>query len=890
MQAIRLPLVAALCLGVIAVSGYATTSRVLDNGLVVIAERSTVSPLVAVSVVYKVGSRNEVVGKTGASHFVEHMLFNGTEKYPGDTATKEILKNGGIPNGETYWDFTHLGGVLPSDKIDIILDIEADRMANATVDSLAVEEERDIILEELAMRGEAPIVVLLEDLVATAFKVHPYHHWYPGGYFSDVLNLDPAYVRQFYKKYYQPGNAIISIVGNMDEEDAIAKVNEYFKNIEGKPLPEERMAEEPEQKGLRRVTVRGDALEGRIMIFFKGPKYGTRDWEAGSVMTQMLANGKSTYLNRRLVETGFASQVDMVLLPTIDPFGFLLMVSVPKNEDLKKCEKAIYHAIEEFKQDVPRSEDVERAKTRIEGLTILQRQTVRARALELATAEVLGDWQYADQYLENIKSITPDDIQRVATRYLDWRRATIGWLIPKDSGISEGDLIGMKTNALKLGFLPQALEGGAVATRLSDARYEKLPNGVTLILKEDHNLPIVAIRTYVLAGACYEPDGRSGLARLTVKTVAMGSKNFPYDYLYSRIEALGSNLKATSDLERAHLSLSVLSSHWREAVEMITDILTSPSLSPRDFKRARREVLSEISQIEEDAREIAFIEFRKHFYGDHPYARPEAGRLETVKNLSLRHVKQFYNEAWTPEGAVVAVVGDFDTPEMLELLEKRLVGWKRTRTLPTDLEAPPQVSGFNQVVKTMPEKRQVKLFWGMQGPSHKDPDYEAFQVMNFIFGGQVFGSRLFDRIREKESLAYIVNSQLDLTRQPGAVYIHLGTRPKNVARAIDAVEEEVERMKSEPVTTEEIEITKNFLISLQPFITETYGKIARRLEDIVFYDLPHDYFDTFPERISKVKREDIEEAARRYLDLDNSVLVIVGAVDENLDPVSPKMR
>ncbi len=880
-----------LCLTVGASSSLATTSTVLENGLVVIAEKSTVSPLVAISVVYKVGSRNEVVGKTGASHFVEHMLFNGTKKYPGDSATKEILKNGGIPNGETYWDFTHFGGVLPSDKLDVILDIEADRMANAIVDSTGVEEERDIILEELAMRGESPIVVLIEDLFATAYKVHPYHHWYPGGYFSDVVNLEPSYVRQFYEKYYQPANAIITVVGNVEESEAIAKVKNYFGKIEAKPLPPDIMPEEPPQAGLRRVTVRGDALEARIMIFFKGPKYPSRDWEIASVMSQMLANGKSTFLNRRLVDKGLASQVNLMLIPTIDPFGFLFMVSVPKDQDLKRCERAIFDALKEFKGTVPKQEDVERAKTRIEGLTILQRQTVRQRALELASAQILGDWRYTDEYLDNMKSVTPQEVHSIAQQYLDWESATIGWLIPKDSEITDRDLIGMaRQEQLICSLLPASFEAGSAATTLSDAHFETLPNGLTIILKEDHNLPIVAVNAYLLAGASYEPQEKSGLARLTVRSVAMGSRNYPYEDLYARIEALGSDLEATSDLERAYLSLTVLSNHWNEAVDIVSDLMTSPSFSQKDFRRARHEVLSEISQAEEDARQIAFDEFRKAFYHGHPYARRETGNYEIVKNLSLRDVKKFYDATWTPAGAVIAVVGDFDEDTMLKHLKQELGKWKHERTTPTDLQPPPEAKGFRQIVRTLPEKRQVKLFWGMKRPDLGSPDYESFQVMNFIFGGQVFGSRLFDRIREKESLAYVVNSQPDLTRKPGAFYIHLGTRPRNIIKAIEAVKEEIERMKSEPITDEETEITKNFLISVQPFITQTYSSIARRLGDIVFYDVPHDYFDTYPQRISKVTREDVAQAAKRYLDPDNSVLVIVGAVDENLNPVRPPRK
>jgi zinc protease len=891
---------------------------VLDNGLEVIAEEARVSPLVAVSVLYRVGSRNETTGKTGVSHFVEHMLFNGTEKYPGDTATKKILKNGGIPNGETYWDYTHFGGVLPSDKIDEILDIEADRMANATVDSQGVEDERDIILEELAMRGEAPIMVLLEDLFASAFKIHPYHHWYPGGYFTDVDHMDAAYVREFYEMYYHPANTVISVVGNIDEDEAIEKVRGHFEGIEAGPPPLQAYQEEPRQQGLRRITVRGDAAEGRIMMFFRGPEFASRDYEIGSVMSFILANGRSSILNKKVVETGIATEIALVLIPTIDPFGFLLMASVEEGGDLQACEKAIYDAIEDFKTAVPDEETLKRAISRVQGLTILGTQTPRARAFELATAAARGDWAYVDDYPDNIMSITPDDISWVAQKYLDWNQATIGWLIPRSSDLENEDLIGMSggppqvcgvvscgvglsgTGLAGIAGLPHTLPvcriddlgaggsgTGGMAMTFEDALYEELPNGVTLILKEDHTLPVVAVRAGTMAGAAFEPEGKSGLARLTAKTVAMGSADYPYDHLYERVEALGSDISASSDLERAFIGIAVLSTHWEEAGRMVSDLVASPALRSRDLKRARRELLSDISQIEEDAKNVGLIKFREYYYGDHPYSRRKAGTREVVRGLSLRDVKAFYDETWTPESTVITAVGDFETAEMRQLLTSYLAGWDNQRKSAPDISVPEPVSGFSRYIETLPEKRQVKIFWGMKGPGMRDPDFEAFQVMNFIFGGQVFGSRLFDRIREDEALAYVVHTDIDLTRQPGAMYVHLGTRPRNVEKATDAVREEIERMLSADVTDEEMDLTKSFMKSLLPFMMQTYYQIAAQLGDLVFYDLPRDYYDTRAERIDGVSRQDVHEAARKYLDPDNSCMVIVGAVDDNLKPVRP---
>lgn len=884
-------------------ASYAAKSVTLANGLQVIAEEMRVSPLVAVSVLYRVGSRSEVSGHTGASHFVEHMLFNGTQKYPADKATKEILKNGGIPIGETWWDYTHFGAVLPSDKIDLALDIEADRMANATVDSQAVKDERDIILEELAMRGEAPIVVLIEDLFATAFKVHPYHHWFPGGYFGDVLNMEPEYVQTFYKEHYNPANAVVAVVGNINEDEAIEKVRQYFEVIGGGARPPEALPEEPEQKGLRRVTVRGTATESRLMIFFKGPAYASRDFEVGSVLAVLLGSGRSSILRQKIVDKGIATDIALEIFPTIDPFGFLLMASVAKDGDIRACERATYGALEDFKAK-PQSEDlITRTKTRTEGLTVLGRETVRARAFELGTSGARGNWEYADQFIENIRSVTPDEMMQVARTYLDWDRATIGWLIPEGagpgneeligSGMSPGEGIGAADERLALPgplAISQAEPQGSIALTFADAKFEELPNGVTIIMKQDHSLPIVAMSIYVQAGSAYEPEGKSGLARLTAKTVAMGSATHPYKLLYDWIEGLGSDISVETDMERAYLSTSVLASHGREACQMICDLLASPSFRADDFKRAKREVLSEISQIEEDATKVGINRFRDLYYAGHPFSRPVAGDADVVRKLSLKDVRAFYDNAWLPQKAVIAVVGDFSPDEMMQTLTGLLSGWKSKGKAVSELPELQTKPGYSQYIETLPEKKQAKIFWGMRAPGIKDAQFDPFQVMNFIFGGQAFGSRLFDRIREKESLAYVVSTNMDLTSQPGALYVYLGTRPKNVKSAINAVREEIGRITADGVTDEEMEATKGFLKALLPFQMQTYSQISDELLNLKFFGLPQDYYDTYGARIDKVTKQDVLEAARAYLTPDNSYLVIVGPIDQNLEALKPTFK
>ncbi|MDI6809721.1 MAG: pitrilysin family protein [Candidatus Eisenbacteria bacterium] len=873
-------------------------ARTLPNGLTVIVEEMPVSPVVTVSVFYKVGSREEIMGATGVSHFVEHMLFNGTEKYPKNEAFKTIMKNGGIGNGLTFWDYTLFYDMVPSDKLDLALEIEADRMANSLMDSLAIEEERDIILEELAMRTEAPIINLIEETFASAFKVHPYHHWYPGGNEADVQNITPDEVKAFYKKYYSPNNAIVAVVGNIEKEQAFERVSNFFGSIGSQGEPKRQISEEPEQKGLRRVQLKAVSKESQALFFIKGPEFGTRDWEILQVVTQIVGGGKKSRLEKNVVDKGIASSVTFFDFPSKDPFGITIFISAPKDADMKTIETAVWNELEKLKNSPVTVDELERAKRMYAGQTLLGLQTSQERTQQLSLYEYYRGWRYSDELLENIKTITQDDVLSLAKKYFKLDKTTIGTLICSGS---KNDRETISFNQVSGGrmSLPAFFAVGGYSKDIQtphgrmlsfkDAVTESLPNGMRAILMEDHSLPLVAIGGYIMGGAVLDPQNEQGLANLTANMMTRGTKKYSYYDFHEVFEGVGSSFEMDGRLESIAFSTTVPADRAVASLDAISDALVNPTFPKGELGKAKNEISSLIRKRDDDAFSVAKEGFRGFFFGTHPYSHSVMGTEESISKMSHKDAVGFYQQNVKPNLTVLCIVGDFKKDEMMARIKENFSSWPGRRG-GVECGEPVLASGVRQKVLTLPEKKQVKVILGTKGPLLRSDDFAAFSVMDLIFGDQAFGSRLFDKIREEKSLAYIISTEWLPTKEPSSYTIVFGTRSRGLEKALAAVREEITKMRSSAVSDTELADTKSFLKGILPFRFQTYSTIGNQLLQTTFHGLPLDFYERYAAALDSVGKEEVLEAARKYLDEANYAIYVVGPVDENLKAVRKKLK
>ena len=417
----------------------------LTNGLKVLLVEEPKAPVVTVQIWYKVGSRNEVMGRAGLSHMLEHMMFKGTPKYGKGVFSKIIEKNGGNDNAFTSQDYTAYFENLAADKLELALEMEADRMKGLLLDEKEFQLEREVVKEERRLRVEdVPMAYLVEQMNAQAFMVHPYH-WPIIGWFSDLDAMTREDLKAYYETHYVPNNATLVIVGDVKPETALPLIKTYFEGIpQGSPPPPPSIVE-PEQKGERRIVVKRDAQLPFLYFGYKVPNFKSSDVHALAVLENILSTGKSARLYDALVyRKKLALQVGAGYNElAADPELFTFYATVKPAVRIAAVERAVLAEIDRLKKEPPTDHELQKAKNQVEARYLFEQDSVFRQAMLLGTAETVGaGWQYVADYVDKLRGITKEDVHRVAKKYLNEDTRTVGILIPLPSRSDRADAMG----------------------------------------------------------------------------------------------------------------------------------------------------------------------------------------------------------------------------------------------------------------------------------------------------------------------------------------------------------------------------------------------------------------------------------------------------------------
>jgi len=404
----------------------------LGNGLKVIIVEEHKAPVATFQVWYRVGAKDEPAGKSGISHLLEHMMFKGTPKYGPSALSKIVQKNGGTDNAHTTKDYTAYFEILPSDRITLPIELEADRMRNLTLDPDETVSERRVVMEERRLRSEDdPQNSLFEEVIAAAFKAHPYQRPVIG-WMSDIKSIDKEDLTSYYNIRYSPENAVIIVVGDVNADDMMKHIKSYFDIAPSGGMKKSTTADEPEQKGERRITLRREAELPFIITAYHTPSFPHEDSYALDVLNLVLSGGKSTRLYQSLVyekKIALGASADYSGFSK-DPFLFFFFATVAPGKEVKDVEDALYSEIEKIKTELPAEREVLKAKNQIEASFLMEQDSIYMQAMKYGLFEMLGDWRLIDKYLEGIRKVTPEDVMSAARKYLTEENRTVGILIP----------------------------------------------------------------------------------------------------------------------------------------------------------------------------------------------------------------------------------------------------------------------------------------------------------------------------------------------------------------------------------------------------------------------------------------------------------------------------
>lgn len=414
----------------------------LDNGLQILLKESHLAPVASFWIYYRVGSRNEAPGVTGISHWVEHMLFKGTERYPQGAFDKAVARAGGAFNGMTWQDWTTYFETFPAERIELALDVESDRMANAIFDEEETESERTVIISEREGSENSYRWLLNTEMQAAAFQTHPYRHPVIG-WKEDLLTMGRDDLYEHYRTFYTPSNAVAVAVGDFDSAWMVERIEQYFGGVEAGPaLPEMRL-HEPEQRAERRIVLRGTDMTSYFGLAFHAPDARHPDFFALTVMDSILSGAKgmglfgggssnrSNRLYRALVDKELAVGVSSAFMPTIDPYVFGFSATLAQDVTHQEIEEAIWAEIERVQEEPVAEEELDKAIKQTKAQFAYSSESVTNQAYWLGFSEMIADSEWFDGWLENLEAVTAEDIQRVAQSWFGRNKQTVGWYMPE---------------------------------------------------------------------------------------------------------------------------------------------------------------------------------------------------------------------------------------------------------------------------------------------------------------------------------------------------------------------------------------------------------------------------------------------------------------------------
>lgn len=886
----------------------------LDNGLTVLIQEVHTAPVAAFMVWYKVGSRNESAGITGISHLLEHMMFKGTPTYGKGEISKILQKNGATFNAGTSLDYTNYFEVLASDRLEMAMKIEADRMVHATIPDEEHRLEMTVVRSELERNEDNPHRALYLEAMSQAFKAHPYH-WPTIGWRSDVEQIRTSQIRDYYSSHYMPNNATVVVAGDIEPAATLAMVKRYFASIPRGQDPPPVTTVEPPQMGERRFKIRKPGDTRYLLVAWRNPAVTHPDTYALDVLGIILGHGQTSRLYQGLVEKKLAADADASNDNGRDPLLFNAQATAAPGVELDRLEAALLAEVDRLQREPVTAKELERAKRQVEASFIYSKDSIRSLAQQLGYYNTVASWRYLDTYVERIRAVTAGDLQRVARTYLTENSRTVGWYDPTheeqaaagngapaqaaggaaparwvDPYRPEGALEAEAAGLAAAGAGAAAVAGGSAA-RASAAPFRTvLPNGLTLIVRRNSANPTISLQGLVRAGGIYDPPGRSGLAGFTASMLDQGTPKRTALQMAEAIEGVGAHLGFDGGAETVSISATMLSADLPSILEVLADALQHPSFPADKMEKIRTERITQYQIAENSTSSVAARRANLLLYPEgHPYHLHPMGNDSTLGAITREDLASFHAKHYGPNNTILVLVGDVEPKRAAELVRAALGGWAKLEPAPPFLvpKADPPAKTLELRVP-MKGKSQTDVVYAVPGIPRTAPDYDAAMVMNYILGGGSLSSRLMNSLRDEQGLVYGVYSSFAAGIGAGPLSIRAGTNPANSDRAVASIIEQVRRMTEEGPTDAEMEDAKDYLTGVFPVRLETNAGVAGQLLAAELYGLGLDYIERYTSIVRGVTREAAAAAARAYLrPASGYALVVAGSLTPPGSAVGP---
>jgi zinc protease len=856
----------------------------LSNGLKVLLVENHSAPVATVLVVYKVGSRNEAVGYTGSTHFLEHMLFRGTPNYnksKGTQIAQVLSKEGANFNATTWLDRTTYYETVPAEKLELALDIESERMQHAFIRDADRQSEMTVVRNELERDENEPDSIMWKNLFAQAFVAHPYHH--PTiGWHSDVEGVPTARLRQFYKEFYHPNNATLVLVGDFETQAALDLVEKKFGSIPSskKPIPP-MYTQEFLQQGERRFKIRRPGQLGIVQMAWHVPAQEHADSYALDVLQDILAEGVNSRLYQNLVESQLAINAGAYNIQLRDPGLFIVHAKVASGISHSEVETAIQAVIAELQKKAPSRKELDRVRNQTKAAFSYSRHGTHQLASMLGEFEATANWQFMLHYLENLEKVKPADVLRVAQTYFKEDNSTVGWFIPEAAESVEFNQRTLPTAAKQAKKAASTKTAGpALIKQKSEVVRKEFSKGAVLLTQENNLDNTVSIQGKFPGGTIFNPRNKYGLAEITASMLKKGSQNYDKLALADALAQMGSSLDFRLGTDHVSFSIRCLGENVAATLALFEDALLYPSFPEAEFEKLKKQRLDRLIQRLDSTDAMAYdLLYRDLYPEDHPLYQPSVATLmQATEKITLQEVKRFYKQHYGHKNMIAAAVGDIDGAFVQKWFKSHLGAWNnKVPDFPEIALIGRQKQG-RHLVHTMPDKANVSIFLGHQATlTRNSADFFAATLANQALGQSSLASRLGIRIRDELGLTYGIYSYFaDVGRSAGPWMLSVSTNPENVSRTLVEVKKVVDDYLKEGISDKELSDGKSSLIGSYLVNLATHPEIAYRLVQLEQYQFGLDYFQKRAGIIRKVTKAQVNKALRQYLNPDSWSVGIAG--------------
>jgi len=860
----------------------------LDNGLRVIVHEDRKAPVVAVSIWYHVGSKNEPEGQTGFAHLFEHLMFNGSENYDGEWF--EPLERVGATslNGTTWLDRTNYFQTVPTPGLDLILWMESDRMGHllGAVTQEKLDNQRGVVQNEKRQGDNQPYGRVNYNLYEGLFPPgHPYRHSTIGS--MDDLNaasLDA--VHQWFRDYYGPNNAVLALVGDIDVDTARELVERYFGDIPAGPdvdaIDEWMPVREHNTSEVQYDEV-PSILANRAWVV---PHRSTRDKALLDIAADILGNGRNSRLYLDLIyNQQRANSVNVGVMPFELSGVFDLSVVLNPGEAPDVANESIDRILTEFLEDGPTPDEMDRVVTGINAGTIRGLEQVNGKANILAEGELYaGDPLFINQYLEWINGATADDVRDAARRYLGdgWHQVNV---------VPSGEYSNADAGVDRSSGLPE-IPSELPTLRFPDIESSTLSNGVEVILAERHEVPIVEMSIQFDAGYAADAGGKLGVASFAMSMLDRGTATRSALEIAAEEERLGANLSAGSNLDASSVTLSALKSELEPSIGLWADIILNSVFDQTELDRLRGQWIANIGQEKAQPVQLALRLLPPAIYGEgHAYGVPFTGSGTEASIASLtRDDLVGFRETWLrPDNARLFVVGDTTLGEIVPLLEGVLGGWTAPGSpLPTkNIPDVPLSQTQRMILIDIPNSPQSLILAGHLAPGLGTERDLAIEAMNEVLGGS-FTSRVNMNLREEKGWSYGSSTLLQSAKAQRPFLVYAPVQTDRTGDSLGELIRELQEVQTtRPITADEMDRTIAGATRGLPGQFQTASAVLTSLITSDRYDRPLDYAATLTERYEALGLEDLQSAAGEIVQPGSLTWLIVGDVDQIRAQIEP---